>query len=240
MEARPRACRRTYPQRREEVGLTLGRLAAKAHVSKATCGACSASPTRWAQACRTCSDGTLLVDPPSLEEFAKDAKLSQRDVRMLAGVNFRGQQPDDKAGWNSSGAPSKPVSTSRSWDQGRGPRRQVPFAAVVDRTRTTRLGSCPVLSPSLCTAKRRRPPSTMPAMTQRRLKPGEQARVLIDEPRGVGSPSIAASNLDLAPRERPREPSVGTVRPLAKALELPLSELAKRAERSRHRLADWP
>jgi XRE family transcriptional regulator of biofilm formation len=105
-------------QRREEVGLTLSGLAEKAHVAKGylwslehnqvTSRPSGETLYRIADALGTSMSDllgrTLLVDaphevPPSLEEFAKEAKLSQRDVRMLAGVNFRGQQPDDKAGW---------------------------------------------------------------------------------------------------------------------------------------------
>jgi hypothetical protein len=46
----------------------------------------------------------LLVEPtqavpPSLVEFAEDAHLSDRDVAMLAGINFRGQQPSDRDSW---------------------------------------------------------------------------------------------------------------------------------------------
>jgi transcriptional regulator with XRE-family HTH domain len=37
--------------------------------------------------------------PPGLAEFAKKAKLPSRDVRMLAHVNFRGEQPTDPEDW---------------------------------------------------------------------------------------------------------------------------------------------
>ncbi len=37
--------------------------------------------------------------PPSLLAFAKTAQLTDRDVEMLAGINFRGHQPSDEESW---------------------------------------------------------------------------------------------------------------------------------------------
>jgi len=37
--------------------------------------------------------------PPGLDEFASEAKLSQDEVQMLAGLNFRGNRPRDKEAW---------------------------------------------------------------------------------------------------------------------------------------------
>jgi DNA-binding XRE family transcriptional regulator len=105
-------------QRREEAGLTLTALAdragvAKGYLSSLENGQGNQRPSgktlyRIAEVLgTTMSDllGTrLLVDPEtqvpeSLREFAESAGLSERDVVMLAGVNFRGQQPADRDGW---------------------------------------------------------------------------------------------------------------------------------------------
>ena len=37
--------------------------------------------------------------PDSLLAFAKSAQLTDRDVEMLAGINFRGHQPSDEDSW---------------------------------------------------------------------------------------------------------------------------------------------
>ena len=37
--------------------------------------------------------------PDSLRAFAAEEDLSETDVQMLAGVNFRGQQPHDVESW---------------------------------------------------------------------------------------------------------------------------------------------
>ena len=37
--------------------------------------------------------------PPGLREFADEEGLTEREVRMLAGLNFRGNRPRDKAAW---------------------------------------------------------------------------------------------------------------------------------------------
>ena len=104
--------------RRTELGLSLTALAEKAGVAKSYLsnlenGRTNARPSgrtlyRIAEALgTTMSDllGTrLLVEPtqtfpPSLVEFAKAAHLSDRDVAMLAGINFRGHQPSDRDSW---------------------------------------------------------------------------------------------------------------------------------------------
>lgn len=105
-------------RRRTELGLSLTSLADKAGVAKSYLsnlenGKTNSRPSgrtlyRIASALgTTMSDllGTrLLVEPtqavpPSLVEFAEDAHLSDRDVAMLAGINFRGQQPSDRDSW---------------------------------------------------------------------------------------------------------------------------------------------
>jgi XRE family transcriptional regulator of biofilm formation len=104
--------------RRIESRLSLTALADKAGVSKSYLsnlenGGANSRPSgqtlyRIASALgTTMSDllGTrLLVEPvqdfpDSLVEFAQGAHLSDRDVAMLAGINFRGQQPSDKDSW---------------------------------------------------------------------------------------------------------------------------------------------
>jgi XRE family transcriptional regulator, master regulator for biofilm formation len=105
-------------RRREELNLSLSALAekagvAKSYVSSLENGQVNSRPSgrtlyRIAEALgTTMSDllGTrLLVETateiePSLAEFAEDAGLTDRDVAMLAGVHFRGQQPQDKEAW---------------------------------------------------------------------------------------------------------------------------------------------
>jgi transcriptional regulator with XRE-family HTH domain len=105
-------------QRREELNLSLSALAEKAGVAKSylsslESGQGNPRPSgrtlyRIAEALgTTMSDllGTrLLLDTPteispSLEEFAEEAGLTDRDIGMLAGINFRGQQPQDKEAW---------------------------------------------------------------------------------------------------------------------------------------------
>ena len=104
---------------REEAGLSLSRLASDAEVSKGYLwslehGETDARPSgrtlyRIAKALGiTMSDllgEELLTDEEpsdvseSLRQFAKVAKLTKRDVAMLARVNFRGQQPQDPDSW---------------------------------------------------------------------------------------------------------------------------------------------
>ncbi len=105
-------------QRRDELGLTLTALAersgvAKSYLSSLENGSGNARPSgktlyRIAEALgTTMSDllgSRLLVEsndeiPLALRDFAEDAGLSDRDVAMLSGINFRGQQPADKDAW---------------------------------------------------------------------------------------------------------------------------------------------
>lgn len=105
-------------QRRSELGITLTALAdragvAKSYLSSLENGQGNQRPSgrtlyRIAEALgTTMSDllGTrLLVDPDhevpaALREFAAYAGLSDRDIAMLAGINFRGQQPADRDAW---------------------------------------------------------------------------------------------------------------------------------------------
>lgn len=105
---------------REEGGFSLSGLAAASDVSKGYLwslekGDTDARPSgqtlyRVARALGvTMSDligQSVLVDEPpskkvpaSLKEFAKREGLTDRDVQMLAAVNFRGQQPKDADSW---------------------------------------------------------------------------------------------------------------------------------------------
>jgi transcriptional regulator with XRE-family HTH domain len=38
--------------------------------------------------------------PASLQEFAEEAQLPQRDIEMLAGIEFRGERPKTKERWS--------------------------------------------------------------------------------------------------------------------------------------------
>lgn len=38
--------------------------------------------------------------PPSLKEFAEEAGLPQRDIAMLAAIEFRGERPKSKERWS--------------------------------------------------------------------------------------------------------------------------------------------
>jgi transcriptional regulator with XRE-family HTH domain len=49
------------------------------------------------QASAAPDSGTLL--PPGLAEFAQEESLTDTEVSMLAGLNFRGNRPRDKAAW---------------------------------------------------------------------------------------------------------------------------------------------
>ena len=105
-------------KRRDEMGITLTALAERSGVAKSYLSSLENSdgserPSgktlyRIADALgTTMSDllGTrLLVDPDhevpeALTEFAESEGLSDRDVAMLAGINFRGQQPADRDAW---------------------------------------------------------------------------------------------------------------------------------------------
>lgn len=105
-------------QRRSEAGLSLSALALKADVSKGYLWNLESGEGQKRPSGRTlyriaAALGTTMSDllgqrllteepeqiPPALLEFAREASLSETDIRMLAGVNFRGQQPHDKAAW---------------------------------------------------------------------------------------------------------------------------------------------
>ena len=105
-------------QRREEAHLSLSGLAQKAAVSKGYLWSLEKGETDARPSGRTLyaiaeALGTtmsdllgreLLMDPPSeipdsLRTFAKANALTETDVQMLAGVNFRGQRPNDHDGW---------------------------------------------------------------------------------------------------------------------------------------------
>jgi transcriptional regulator with XRE-family HTH domain len=105
--------------RREEAKLSLSALAERAEVSKGYLwslenGKASSRPSgrtlyKIARALGTTMSDLLgeqlLADvetskaSKTLLEFAKQEELTERDVRMLAGINFRGQRPDDMEGW---------------------------------------------------------------------------------------------------------------------------------------------
>lgn len=104
--------------RREEAGLSLSALAARADVSKSYIwnleqGQHERRPSgrtlyRIAEALGTTMSDLLgrelLVDAPthvpeSLKQFVEREGLTDKDMQMLASVNFRGQQPDDRDGW---------------------------------------------------------------------------------------------------------------------------------------------
>lgn len=107
-------------QRREEASLSISALADRAGVSKGYIwslekGESAARPSgrtlyRIASALGTTMSDLLgedlLTDPPdtgdipdSLAEFAKHESLTASDIKMLQGVNFRGQHPHDVEGW---------------------------------------------------------------------------------------------------------------------------------------------
>jgi transcriptional regulator with XRE-family HTH domain len=103
-------------QRREEKGITAVELAGRAGISKGYLSELesghAASPSgailfRIARAL-----GTTVADllgeeirpmrsatPAALREFAEEARLPEEDVRMLARIRFRGEQPRDKEDW---------------------------------------------------------------------------------------------------------------------------------------------
>lgn len=106
-------------QRREELGITLTALADKAGVAKSYLSSLENEQTNARPSGRTLYSiaealGTTMSDllgtkllveathvvPTSLSEFAADAQLTDRDVEMLAGINFRGKQPSDKEAWS--------------------------------------------------------------------------------------------------------------------------------------------
>jgi transcriptional regulator with XRE-family HTH domain len=107
-------------KRREEANLSISALATRAGVSKGYLwslekGESAARPSgrtlyRIAAALGTTMSDLLseqlLVDfpnthniPDELAEFARIENLTESDVQMLRGVNFRGQHPHDVDGW---------------------------------------------------------------------------------------------------------------------------------------------
>jgi transcriptional regulator with XRE-family HTH domain len=103
---------------RERAGLSISRLAARADVSKSYLwelekGDTEVRPSgetlyKIAKALGTSMSQLLghklLVEepedvPPSLRRFAKQEGLGTRDVQMLAGINFRGAQPEKVEDW---------------------------------------------------------------------------------------------------------------------------------------------
>lgn len=105
-------------QRRNELGLTLSALAEKAGIAKSYLSNLENSKHEVRPSGRTLYQiaealGTTMSDllgtrilvaptqtfPDSLLAFAKSAQLTDRDVEMLAGINFRGHQPSDEDSW---------------------------------------------------------------------------------------------------------------------------------------------
>jgi transcriptional regulator with XRE-family HTH domain len=104
-------------QRRQEAGLSCAGLArlsgvSTAYISQIERGINGERPSadflaRVARALGTSVDDLLGADPqphqralpPSLAAFAAEDDISIPDVRMLAGLHFRGQQPTTVAGW---------------------------------------------------------------------------------------------------------------------------------------------
>jgi len=107
-------------QRREEANLSINALAQRAGVAKGYLWSLEQGESNSRPSGRTLYRiarelGTTMSDllgeelladlttsdevPDELAEFAKAEKLTQRDVRMLMGVNFRGQRPQDMDAW---------------------------------------------------------------------------------------------------------------------------------------------
>ena len=103
-------------QRREEKGLAAVALARQAEVSKGYLSEIeSGGATRPSGVVLfriATALGTTVADllgqeirpastsiPPALKEFADEASLPEEDVRMLARVRFRGEQPNTKEDW---------------------------------------------------------------------------------------------------------------------------------------------
>jgi transcriptional regulator with XRE-family HTH domain len=104
--------------RRKELGLSLSALAEKAGVAKSYLSNLENNKHEARPSGRTLYQiaealGTTMSDllgtrllvtptqhfPDSLRTFAKTAQLTDRDVEMLAGINFRGHQPADEESW---------------------------------------------------------------------------------------------------------------------------------------------
>lgn len=107
-------------QRREEANLSINALAQRAEVAKGYLWSLEQGESNSRPSGRTLYRiarelGTTMSDllgeelladlttsgavPDELAKFAKAEKLTQRDVRMLMGVNFRGQRPQDIDAW---------------------------------------------------------------------------------------------------------------------------------------------
>jgi transcriptional regulator with XRE-family HTH domain len=107
-------------QRREEAGLSISKLGELTRISKGYLWSVEQGKVKSRPSGDTLYKiagalGTTMSDllgrkvlgeddepeqlPPGLTEFAKRAKLPSRDVRMLAHVNFRGEQPTDPEDW---------------------------------------------------------------------------------------------------------------------------------------------
>jgi len=103
---------------RKERGLNLSQLAAAAHLSKSFISSIEAGQaprpsgeTLYAIAealgvtmsdllgRRMLTNGATEQTPQSLLEFAKDSNIPAADVRMLASIRFRGDQPKTKERW---------------------------------------------------------------------------------------------------------------------------------------------
>lgn len=104
---------------REELDISLNELAERSHVSKGYISALEngtsnrrpSGETLYALAevlgvtmselmgRRLLTDGTGDEVSPSLRDFADEAGLPQRDVQMLAAIEFRGEQPKSKERW---------------------------------------------------------------------------------------------------------------------------------------------
>lgn len=106
-------------RRREEAKLSLSALAERAEVAKGYLWSLENGQTASRPSGRTLYKiagalGTTMSDllgeqlladseaktpPKILREFAETEGLTERDVQMLAGINFRGQRPQDIEGW---------------------------------------------------------------------------------------------------------------------------------------------
>lgn len=118
--AAPVAVGARIKQLREEAGLSLSRLAHDADVSKGYLWSLEKGDTEARPSGKTLyriagALGTTMSDllgksiladePPStvitpaLKGFAEREGLTERDLKMLAAVNFRGRQPEDADSW---------------------------------------------------------------------------------------------------------------------------------------------
>lgn len=105
---------------REEVGMSLNQLAERSGISKGYLSALEneehgdrrpSGETLYSIAealgvtmsdlmgRRLLTEGTTDI-PPSLKEFAEEAGLPQRDIAMLAAIEFRGERPKTRERWS--------------------------------------------------------------------------------------------------------------------------------------------